>query len=177
MELKELRPNEQEKYSTTKEVVGLGCTDTAIRRGRTKLGCTRETLLKYIRWYESEDISLFSHHNKGHKPVTTKPEETRKMEKKLRLVARKENLSKEGRRLIIQIMDTGVGIDASKLNQIQFDGKQHIGVMNISDRLKHYYKGKANLALSRTSEEGRTKATISLPIKAGGSGIGKTSQP
>ena len=75
MKLKELRPNEQEKYSTTKEVVGLGCTDTAIRRGRTKLGCTRKTLLKYIRWYESEDISLFSHHNKGHKPVTTKPEE------------------------------------------------------------------------------------------------------
>ena len=99
------------------------------------------------------------------------------MEKKLRLVARKENLSKEGRRLIIQIRDTGVGIDASKLNQIQFDGKQHIGVKNISDRLKHYYKGKANLALSRTSEEGGTKATISLPIKAGGSGIGKTSQP
>ncbi len=77
-------------------------------------------------------------------------------------------LSKEGRRLIIQITDTGVGIDASKLNQIQFDGKQHIGVKNISDRLKHYYKGKANLALSRVSEEGGTKVTISLPIKSGG---------
>jgi len=83
MELKELRPNEQEKYSTTKEVVGLGCTDTAIRRGKTKLGCTRKTLLKYIRWYESEDISLFSHHNKGHKPVTTKPEETRNLVQQL----------------------------------------------------------------------------------------------
>jgi len=79
MEHKELTPNEQMKYSTAKEVIDLGCTDTAIRRGKTKLGCTRKTLLKYIRWYESEDISLFSHHNKGHKPVTTKPEETRKL--------------------------------------------------------------------------------------------------
>ena len=77
-------------------------------------------------------------------------------------------LSKEGRRLIIQITDTGVGIETSKLNQIQFDGKQHIGVKNIGDRLKHYYKGKANLALSRISEEGGTKVTISLPLKAGG---------
>lgn len=77
-------------------------------------------------------------------------------------------LSKEGRRLIIQITDTGVGIDASKLSQIQFDGKQHIGVRNISDRLKHYYKGKANLTLSRISEEGGTKVTISLPLKSGG---------
>lgn len=77
-------------------------------------------------------------------------------------------LSRENRRLIIQITDTGVGIDTSKLNQIQLDGKQHIGVKNINDRLKHYYKGKANLALSRISEEGGTKVTISLPIKLGG---------
>jgi hypothetical protein len=83
MELKELRLNEQEKYSTAKEVVELGCTDTAIRRGRTKLRCTRKTLLKYMRWYESEDISLFSHHNKNHKPATTKPEETRKLVQQL----------------------------------------------------------------------------------------------
>ena len=61
MEYKELTPNEQMKYSTAKEVIDLGCTDTAIRRGKTKLGCTRKTLLKFIRWYESGDISLFSH--------------------------------------------------------------------------------------------------------------------
>ena len=83
MELKELRLNEQQKYSTAKEVVELGSTDTAIRRGKTKLGCTRKTLLKYIRWYKSEDISLFSHHNKGKKPSTTKPEETRKLVQQL----------------------------------------------------------------------------------------------
>lgn len=78
MELKELRPNEQEKYRITKEVVELGCTDTAIRRGRTKLGCTRKTLLKYTKWYESGDVSRFSHRNKGRQPVTTVPPETRK---------------------------------------------------------------------------------------------------
>ena len=83
MELTALRPNEQMKYSTAKEVIDLGCTDTAIRRGRTKLGCTRKTLLKYIQWYESEDVSLFSHHNKERKPATTKPEETRKLVQQL----------------------------------------------------------------------------------------------
>jgi len=83
MELKELTPNEQMKYNTAKEVIDLGSTETAIRRGKTKLGCTRKTLLKYMKWYESEDLSLFSHHNKGHKPVTTKPEETRKLIKQL----------------------------------------------------------------------------------------------
>lgn len=83
MELKELTLNEQMKYTTAKEVVDLGCTDTAIRRGKTKLGCTRKTLQKYIRWYTSEDISLFSHQNKGRKPATTKSEETRKIVKQL----------------------------------------------------------------------------------------------
>ena len=82
MELKELRQSEQLKYTTAKEVIDLGCTDTAIRRGKTKLGCTRKTLLKYIQWCKSEDLSLFSHQNKGHKPATTKSEETRNMIKK-----------------------------------------------------------------------------------------------
>ena len=83
MELKELTINEQEKYNTAKEIIELGLTETAIRRGKTKLGCTRKTLLKYVKWYKGEDISLFSHHNKGRKPTTTKPEETRNLIKQL----------------------------------------------------------------------------------------------
>lgn len=83
MELKELRPNEQEKYRIAKEVVELGCTDTAIRRGRTKLGCTRKTLLKYTKWYEIGDVALFSHQNKGRQPATTVPQETRKTVQRL----------------------------------------------------------------------------------------------
>ena len=83
MEFKELRLKEQMKYNTAKEVIELGYTDTAIRRGKTKLGCTRKTLLKYIKWCESEDFSLFSHQNKGHKPATTKTEETRNLVKQL----------------------------------------------------------------------------------------------
>lgn len=77
-------------------------------------------------------------------------------------------LHKEGKRLVIQIIDTGVGIDASRLSLVHADGKQHIGVKNISDRLKLYYKGKANLVLSKVSEEGGTKVTITLPLKTGG---------
>lgn len=79
MELKDLGAHEQEKYHAAKEAIDLGRTDTAIRRARAKLGCTRKTLLKYMRWCESGDISLFSHHNKGRKPATAKPEQTRRL--------------------------------------------------------------------------------------------------
>ncbi len=78
MKLKDLRAHEQLKWQVAKEVSDLGCTDVAIRRGRTKLGCTRKTLLKYVQWYQSEDISLFCHKNRGRKPATTIDEETRK---------------------------------------------------------------------------------------------------
>lgn len=202
MELKDLTLNEQQKYLAAKEVVGLGCTDTAIRRGRTRLGCTRKTLLKYIGWYRSGDLTLFSHHNKGHKPATTKPEETRNlirelyrdtyctasfthfseilrddhgidvsdgtlhsilkkayfvspcskkatkrtMEKKLRLVARKENLSKaesEQVNAALSILDDAdahprrprskyfgemVQMDASELVWVAGAGKWHLHV-------------------------------------------------
>ena len=83
MELKDLRPNEQEKYATAKDVIDLGCTDTAVRRGRARLGCTRKTLLKYVQWCKSEDLSRFSHRNKGRKPATTIPQETRELVERL----------------------------------------------------------------------------------------------
>lgn len=79
MELKDLRPHEREKYDAAKDAVDLGCTDTAVRRGKTKLGCTRKTFLKYIRWYESGDLSLFCHGNKGRKPATTFDAATREL--------------------------------------------------------------------------------------------------
>lgn len=78
MELKELRPNELEKWTVAAEVVDLGCTDVAIRRGRTRLGCTRKTLLKYVQWHQEGDVSRFCHKNRGRKPATTKDGETRK---------------------------------------------------------------------------------------------------
>ena len=77
MEPKDLRPNEQLKWRVAKEVDDLGCTDVAIRRGRTKLGCTRKTMLKYVQWYQGGDISLFRHKNRGRKPATTIDEATR----------------------------------------------------------------------------------------------------
>jgi sensor histidine kinase YesM len=72
-------------------------------------------------------------------------------------------VTKEGKRLVISIIDTGVGIDLAKANLPKSNGKQHIGVKNISDRLKLYYKGKANLAITRVSKEGGTSVTITLP--------------
>lgn len=78
MELKDLRPRELEKWSVAAEVVDLGCTDVAIRRGRTRLGCTRKTLLKYVRWHQQGDVSSFCHKNRGRRPATTVDGGTRK---------------------------------------------------------------------------------------------------
>ena len=61
MDLSQLTPKERLKYEVAKDVVGLGVTDTAIRRGRVRLECTRKSLLKYVDWYNSGDISHFSH--------------------------------------------------------------------------------------------------------------------
>jgi sensor histidine kinase YesM len=72
---------------------------------------------------------------------------------------------KKGSRLVITITDTGVGIDLSKLNRPKQEGQQHIGVQNIHDRLLLYYKGKANLSISRATEEGGTAVTILLPYR------------
>lgn len=83
MELKDLRPKEREKWDVAEQVVELGCTDVAIRRGRTRLGCTRKTLIKYVSWYKKQDISLFCHSNRGRKPSTTKAEETKNRVKEL----------------------------------------------------------------------------------------------
>ncbi|MDD3903224.1 MAG: sensor histidine kinase [Sphaerochaeta sp.] len=78
------------------------------------------------------------------------------------------SVKKEGRRMVIQIIDTGVGIDLTKLSQNRLEGKQHIGVKNIQERLKLYYKGKANLALSRVNDQGGTKVNLTLPMRTGG---------
>jgi hypothetical protein len=77
MQLKTLREKELEKWKVAAEVVDLSCTDVAIRRGRTKLGCTRKTLLKYVQWYKDGDVARFCHQNRGRKPVTTVSEEIR----------------------------------------------------------------------------------------------------
>ncbi len=77
MKMKDLREHERQKWQVAEEVDDLGCTAVAIRRGQTKLGCTRKTMLKYVQWYRSGDISLFCHKNRGRKPATTIDEGTR----------------------------------------------------------------------------------------------------
>ncbi len=54
MDLSQLTDKERLKVEVAKDVVELGETETAIRRGRTRLGCTRKSLLKYVDWYKSE---------------------------------------------------------------------------------------------------------------------------
>lgn len=83
MELKDLRPNELEKWHVAEEVVELGCSETAIRRGRVRLNCTRKTLLKYVAWFNSGDVSLFCHGNRGRTPSTTKDKDTKEQVKQL----------------------------------------------------------------------------------------------
>jgi hypothetical protein len=76
-DLGNLRDGERAKFDAAREVCELGCTDTAYRRGRAKLGCTRKTLRKYVGWYQSGDVSAFAHHNRGRKPPTTVDGKTR----------------------------------------------------------------------------------------------------
>jgi len=72
MDLSQLTDKERLKVEVAKEVIELGVTETAIRRGRTRLECTRKSLLKYVDWYKSGDISHFSHKNKNRTPATAK---------------------------------------------------------------------------------------------------------
>ncbi len=70
--------------------------------------------------------------------------------------------------VVITITDTGVGIDLEQLGRAQKEGKQHIGIKNITDRLNLYYKGKAQVDIGRVNEAGGTTVTITLPYRSGG---------
>lgn len=77
-------------------------------------------------------------------------------------------VEKNNRRISISIEDSGVGIDVTKLNEQKPEGKQHIGIKNIADRLKLYYKGRSDVTIVRASEEGGTVVTLSIPNRTGG---------
>jgi sensor histidine kinase YesM len=73
-----------------------------------------------------------------------------------------------GKRVKITILDTGVGIDLAKLKEQKVESKQHIGIKNIADRLKLYFKGKSEVTIERASEAGGTIITLVLPYRTGG---------
>lgn len=83
MDLSQLTAKEKLKYEVAKDVVELGLSDTAIRRGRIRLECSRKSLLRYVEWYNSGDISHFSHKNKNRQPSTTIATETKEFIEKL----------------------------------------------------------------------------------------------
>jgi len=72
-----------------------------------------------------------------------------------------------GKKVLLTITDTGVGIDFPKLKQKKQNCKQHIGIENISGRLNLYYKGRSEVTLERVSETGGTRVIISIPNRTG----------
>jgi two-component system sensor histidine kinase YesM len=78
------------------------------------------------------------------------------------------SVEKSGKRVKITILDTGVGINMAKLKEQKTESKQHIGIKNIADRLKLYFKGKSEVTIERASEAGGTIITLVLPYRTGG---------
>jgi LytS/YehU family sensor histidine kinase len=62
--------------------------------------------------------------------------------------------------LLLTVLDNGYGFDESELRK---SGRKGIGLANIEQRLKNYYKGKAELRIETKKQVG-TKAQIILPI-------------
>lgn len=62
--------------------------------------------------------------------------------------------------LLLTVSDNGYGFDESDLRK---SGRKGIGLANIEQRLKNYYKGKAELRIETKKQVG-TKAQIILPI-------------
>ena len=70
------------------------------------------------------------------------------------------------RRIEILVEDNGVGIESSAFVRVSKEGRNHIGIVNVRDRLAVYYKGKATLSVGRTGEAGGTRVRLVLPYKA-----------
>ena len=58
----------------------------------------------------------------------------------------------------ITVADTGVGFDP---NTYMEDGKPHVGIRNVSDRLRNMVGG----SLSITSSESGTVAVVTIPVE------------
>ena len=74
---------------------------------------------------------------------------------------------KKGRKALITITDSGVGIDLEKLQQ-SAESSGHIGVKNIERRIEHYFNGKSSIRFERMDDAGGTQVQLLLPIRLGG---------
>ncbi|NLZ76366.1 MAG: sensor histidine kinase [Spirochaetales bacterium] len=73
---------------------------------------------------------------------------------------------KNGKKAMITITDSGVGIDMNKLYSPS-KASSHIGIRNIERRIDHYFNGKSTMKFERMSDEGGTQVTLLLPIHYG----------
>lgn len=71
-----LTMDEQQKYEIIKKLVE---TDGNKQTAALKIGCSIRHLYRLINGYRAQGKSFFVHGNKGHKPSTTIPDETRQM--------------------------------------------------------------------------------------------------
>jgi len=63
----------------------------------------------------------------------------------------------------IVVEDSGIGIPENfSVEALRNDGN-HIGILNVRDRLSMFTRGKGTFAMDRISEEGGTRVTITLP--------------
>ncbi|UWP58746.1 sensor histidine kinase [Ruminococcus gauvreauii] len=70
--------------------------------------------------------------------------------------------SLEGEILTIQVIDNGVGIDHTDDGGQKNDGRSHIGIGNVRDRLKSYYDTRASIQFEK-NPGGGTIVTLKIP--------------
>ncbi len=70
------------------------------------------------------------------------------------------------RKIEILVEDNGIGIEAMAFSRPSKRGGGHIGITNVRDRLKVYYKGKATLSIGRKLDIGGTTVKLEIPCKS-----------
>jgi two-component system sensor histidine kinase LytS len=73
------------------------------------------------------------------------------------------SINAKNEKLIIEIMDDGVGMTESKLKEVNTFGSNTVGLNNVQKRLKTIFHEKASITIESQSNQG-TKVLINLPL-------------
>lgn len=71
----------------------------------------------------------------------------------------------DGEYVVVRIEDDGVGVALSDRIPVD-DGRSHIGVENVRERLRVYFQDEAGLDIARISPHGGTRVTLRFPRRA-----------